>query len=126
GNWNGAETQDLGRRVHLAIFVVRFLLGFLLPFCTIVGCYVRVGLKMKKKNLAWAGKPFKVMVAAVVSFFLGWLPYHLYHGLQLSKMEVPESVTGALLVIHTFTSCFNASFTPILYLFVGEKFWQVF
>ncbi|XP_065276621.1 probable G-protein coupled receptor 33 [Emys orbicularis] len=125
-DWNGAEMQDLGRWVHLAVFVVRFLLGFLLPLCTIVGCYVRVGLKMKEKKLAWAGKPFKVMVAAVVSFFLGWLPYHLYHGAKLYKKEVPESVTGALLVIYTITSCFNASFSPILYLFVGEKFWQVF
>ncbi|XP_053866301.1 probable G-protein coupled receptor 33 isoform X1 [Malaclemys terrapin pileata] len=126
GDWNGAKTQDLGRRVHMAVFMVRFLLGFLMPFCTIVGCYVRVGLKMKEKKLAWAGKPFKVMVAAMVSFFLGWLPYHLYHGLKLYEKEVPESVTGTLLVIYTFTSCFNASFSPILYLFVGEKFWKVF
>ncbi|XP_039368167.1 probable G-protein coupled receptor 33 [Mauremys reevesii] len=126
GDWNEAKTEDLGRRVHLAIFVVRLLLGFLIPFCTIMGCYVRVGLKMKEKKLAWAGKPFKVMVAAVISFFLGWLPYHLYQGLNFYKEEMPESVMGALLVIYTFTSCFNASFTPILYLFVGEKFWQVF
>uniref|UniRef100_A0A452H677 Probable G-protein coupled receptor 33 n=1 Tax=Gopherus agassizii TaxID=38772 RepID=A0A452H677_9SAUR len=124
--WNGAELQDLGRRVHLAVFTVRFLLGFLLPFCTIAGCYGQVVLKMKEKKLVWAGKPFKVMVAAVVSFFLGWLPYHLYQSLNLYKKEPPESVTGALLVIYTFSSCFNACFTPILYLFVGEKFWQVF
>uniref|UniRef100_A0A8C0FZU3 Probable G-protein coupled receptor 33 n=1 Tax=Chelonoidis abingdonii TaxID=106734 RepID=A0A8C0FZU3_CHEAB len=126
GVWNGAELQDLGRRVHLAVFVVRFLLGFLLPFCTITGCYVCVGLKMKEKKLVWARKPFKVMVAAVVSFFLNWLPYHLYQSLNLYKKEVPKSVTGAFLVIYTFSSCFNACFTPILYLFVGEKFWQVF
>ncbi|XP_065276619.1 probable G-protein coupled receptor 33 [Emys orbicularis] len=125
-DWNRAEPQDLGRRVHLAVFIVRFLLGFLLPFCTIAGCYGCMGLKMKEKKLAWAGKPFKVMVAAVVSFFLGWLPYHLYQSLNLYKKEVPESVTDALLVIYTFSSCFNACFTPILYLFVGEKFWQVF
>uniref|UniRef100_A0A8C3PAE1 Probable G-protein coupled receptor 33 n=1 Tax=Chrysemys picta bellii TaxID=8478 RepID=A0A8C3PAE1_CHRPI len=120
------ETQYLERRVHQAIFMVRFLLGFLLPFCTIAVCYGRVGLKMKKKKLAWTRKPFKVMVASMVSFFLSWLPYHLYQSLNFYKKEVPESVMGALLVIYTFTSCFNACFTPILYLFVGEKFWQVF
>uniref|UniRef100_A0A8C3HS11 Probable G-protein coupled receptor 33 n=1 Tax=Chrysemys picta bellii TaxID=8478 RepID=A0A8C3HS11_CHRPI len=119
-------TQDMGRRVHMAVYMVRLLLGFLLPFCTIAGCYGLVGLKMKEKKLAWAGKPFKVMLTAVVSFFIGWLPYHLYHGLKLYKKEVPESVTGALLVFYTFTSCFTACFTPILYLFVGERFWQVF
>ncbi|XP_067402926.1 probable G-protein coupled receptor 33 [Emydura macquarii macquarii] len=125
-DWKGTKTQGLERRVHLAFFVVRFLLGFLLPFCTIVACYSRVGLKMKEKKLAWAGKPFKVMLATVVSFFLGWLPYHLYQGVKLYRKEVPESVSGTLLIIYTFTSCFNACFTPILYLFVGEKFWQVF
>ncbi|XP_044847587.1 probable G-protein coupled receptor 33 [Mauremys mutica] len=126
GVWNGAETKDLGRRVHLAIFIVRFLLGFLLPFCTIAGCCVCIGLKMKKKKLAWAGKPFKVMVTMVVSFFHGWLPYHLYHGLKLYEKEVPESIMSALFVIYILLSCFNACFTPILYLFVGEKFRQVF
>ncbi|XP_067402920.1 probable G-protein coupled receptor 33 [Emydura macquarii macquarii] len=125
-DWTVAERQALGRRVHLAIFVVRFLLGFLLPFCTIVGCYSRVGLKMKEKKLAWARKPFKVMLATVVSFFLSWLPYHLYQGVKLYGKEMPESVSGTLLIIYTFMSCFNACFTPILYLFVGEKFWQVF
>ncbi|XP_073179348.1 probable G-protein coupled receptor 33 [Lepidochelys kempii] len=125
-DWNGAEMQELGRWIHLAVFTVRVLLRFLLPLRTIVGCYVRVGLKMKEKKLAWSGKPFKVMVTTVVSFFLGWLPYHLHRGLNMKKKEVPALVMGAVLVIYTFTSCFNACFTPILYLFVGEKFWQVF
>nr|XP_006121785.1 probable G-protein coupled receptor 33 [Pelodiscus sinensis] len=125
-NWNGTETWDLGRRIHLAVFVIRFLLGFLLPFCTIVGCYSRVGLKMKEKKLAWAGKPVKVMVAAVASFFLGWLPYHFSQGVTLYRKELPESVSGVLLVIYTLTNCFNACFSPILYLFVGEQFCHVF
>ncbi|XP_043357857.1 probable G-protein coupled receptor 33 isoform X2 [Dermochelys coriacea] len=98
GDWNGAKPQKLGRWVHLAIFMVRFLLGFFLPFCTIAGCYVRVGLKMKEKKLAWAGKLFKVMVAAVVSFFLGWLPYHLHHGLKLYKLS--PGILCAVLVSH--------------------------
>ncbi|CAM5176042.1 unnamed protein product [Eretmochelys imbricata] len=97
-DWNGAEMQELGRWIHLAIFTVRFLLGLLLPFRTIVGCYVRVGLKMKEKKLAWSGKPFKVMVTTVVSFFLGWLPYHLHHGLKLYKLS--PGILCAVLVSH--------------------------
>uniref|UniRef100_K7GI75 Probable G-protein coupled receptor 33 n=1 Tax=Pelodiscus sinensis TaxID=13735 RepID=K7GI75_PELSI len=125
-NWNGTKTRDLGRQIHLAVFVIRFLLGFLLPFCTIMGCYSQVRLEMKEKRPVWAGKPFKVMVAAVVSFFLGWLPYHFYQGLNFYTKALPESVSDALLVIYTFTTCFTTCFTPILYLFVGENFWQVF
>ncbi|XP_075763489.1 putative G-protein coupled receptor 33 [Pelodiscus sinensis] len=125
-NWNGTETWDLGRRIHLAVFLIRFLLGFLLPFCTIVGCYSRVVLRMKEKKLAWAGKPLKVMVSAVASFFLGWLPYHFSQGMILYRKELPESVSGDLLGIYTFTTCFNACFSPILYVFAGEKFCHVF
>ncbi|CAM5124809.1 unnamed protein product [Natator depressus] len=121
-DWNGVETQDLGRRVRLAIFMIRFLLGFLLPFCTIAGCYGCVGLEMKEKGLVRSRKPFKVMVAAVVSFFLSWLPYHLYHGLKFFK---DGWELDSILVIYTLTSCFNACFTPILYLFVGRRFQQV-
>ncbi|XP_030399138.1 probable G-protein coupled receptor 33 [Gopherus evgoodei] len=124
-DWNGSEMRELGRQVHQAFFMVEFLLGFLLPFCTIMGCYVRVGLKMKEKKLVWAGKPFKVIVIAVVSFFLGWLPYHLYYGLKLYKEET-ELVRGPLLIIYILSCSFNTCFTPILYLFMGEKFWQVF
>ncbi|KAG6920782.1 G protein-coupled receptor 33 [Chelydra serpentina] len=122
GDWNGAEIQDLDRRVHLAVYMARFLLGFLLPFCTIAGCYGRVGLEMMEKGLARNRKPFKVMVAAVVSFFLSWLPYHLYHGLKFFK---DEWELDTILIIYTLTSCFNACFTPVLYLFVGRRFQQV-
>uniref|UniRef100_K7F0Y7 Probable G-protein coupled receptor 33 n=1 Tax=Pelodiscus sinensis TaxID=13735 RepID=K7F0Y7_PELSI len=125
-NWNGTETWVLGHQIHLTMFVIQFLLGFLLPLCTIVGCYTRVGLKMKEKRLAWAGKPFKVMVAAVASFFLGWLPYQLFQSATVYRKELPESVSGTLLVIYIITACFNACFSPIFYLFVGEKFWLVF
>uniref|UniRef100_A0A8C8RPT3 Probable G-protein coupled receptor 33 n=1 Tax=Pelusios castaneus TaxID=367368 RepID=A0A8C8RPT3_9SAUR len=122
GYGNGAEMQTFGRRLHLALFVVRFLLGFLLPFCIITGCYGQIGLELKEKRLARTGKPFKVMVAAVVSFFISWLPYHLYYGLKFFK-DGPELDT--ILIIYTLTFCFNACFTPILYLFVGRRFQQV-
>nr|XP_023968941.2 probable G-protein coupled receptor 33 [Chrysemys picta bellii] len=116
--------QDLGRWVYLAVFTVQFLLGFLLPFCTITGCYVCVGLELKVKGLAQSGKPFKVMVAVGVSFFLCWLPYHLYYGLMFYR-NVPQSVTGSFLVIFIIMFCFNVCFTPVLYLFVGGTFQQV-
>ncbi|XP_025036348.2 putative G-protein coupled receptor 33 isoform X2 [Pelodiscus sinensis] len=121
-NWNGTKRWDLERRIHLAVFVIQFLLGFLLPFCTIAGCYGRVGLELKEKRLSRCGKPFKVMVAAVVSFFISWLPYHLYYGLLPFK-RVPEM--DVILVLYIVTFCFNACFTPILYLFVGQRFQQV-
>ncbi|KAG6922447.1 G protein-coupled receptor 33, partial [Chelydra serpentina] len=125
GDQDRAEKQAWRIHAYLVLFVVRFLLGFLLPFCTIAGCYGRMGLEMKEKGLARSRKPFKVMAAAVVSFFFGWLPYHLYQSLTLIK-DVPESLTDAFLLISILMFCFNVCFTPVLYLFVGQTFHQVF
>uniref|UniRef100_K7FBY3 Probable G-protein coupled receptor 33 n=1 Tax=Pelodiscus sinensis TaxID=13735 RepID=K7FBY3_PELSI len=115
--------------IHLVLFMSRLLLGFLLPLCVIAGCYVRMGLTMKEKGLARSGKPFKVMVAAVVSFFFGWLPYHLYYGLMLYKAHLCHHVLCqrllALELICVIMFCINFCFTPVLYLFVGQTFQQV-
>ncbi|EMP41304.1 Putative G-protein coupled receptor 33 [Chelonia mydas] len=119
-----AETQAWRIHIYVVLFVVRFLLGFLLPFCIIAGCYGRMGLEMKEKGLARSRKPFKVMVAAVVSFFCGWLPYHLYQSLTLIR-DVPQSLTDAFLLVSIIMFCFNVCFTPVLYLFVGQTFHQV-
>uniref|UniRef100_A0A8C8RQT2 Probable G-protein coupled receptor 33 n=1 Tax=Pelusios castaneus TaxID=367368 RepID=A0A8C8RQT2_9SAUR len=120
-DWNGTEMQA---KVQLAVFTVQFLLSFLLPFCTIAACYVWMGLEMKVKGLAQSGKPFKVMVASVVSFFVFWLPYHVYLCLGLAR-NVSASLKETFLVIVTVTFCFNVCFTPVLYLFIGETFQQV-
>ncbi|XP_075763935.1 putative G-protein coupled receptor 33 [Pelodiscus sinensis] len=113
------------KHVHFTLFMSRFLLGFLLPLCVIAGCYIRMGLTMKEKGLSRSGKPFKVMVAAVVSFFFGWLPYHLYYGLMLYK-DGPKSLTVIFQLICVIMFCANVCFTPVLYLFVGQMFQQVF
>ncbi|XP_015283323.1 PREDICTED: probable G-protein coupled receptor 33 [Gekko japonicus] len=124
-DWDGPEIQELMDRVHLALFVVRFLLAFLLPLLIITGCHCRMGWEMKKKRLVRNSKPFRVLVAAVVSFFICWLPYHLYHS-SLTYWESFSFTQQVLQVTMVIGECFNFCFTPILYLFVGEKFQQVF
>ncbi|XP_054854891.1 probable G-protein coupled receptor 33 [Eublepharis macularius] len=124
-DWDGPETQALRVRVHLALFVVRFLLAFLFPFLIIVSCHCRMGWEMKKKKLVRNRKPFRVLVAAVASFFICWLPYHLYHG-SPTHWESFTAIRWGFRVTMFIGECFNFCFTPILYLFVGEKFQQVF
>lgn len=80
---------------------------------------------MKKSGLARSRKPFKVMVTAVVSSFVCWLPYHLCHGLLLYENALLVSFTSTFLLIYTLLTCFNTCCIPVLYIFVGEMFWQV-
>ncbi|XP_032763458.1 probable G-protein coupled receptor 33 [Rattus rattus] len=119
-NWESSEHQTLGQWIHAACFGRRFLLGFLLPFLVIVFCYKRVATKMKDKGLFKSSKPFKVMLTAVVSFFVCWMPYHVHSGLVLTKSQpLPSQLTLGLAVV---TISFNTVVSPILYLFTGENF----
>nr|AAR98756.1 G protein-coupled receptor 33 [Rattus norvegicus] len=119
-NWESSEHQTLGQWIHAACFGGRFLLGFLLPFLVIVFCYKRVATKMKDKGLFKSSKPFKVMLTAVVSFFVCWMPYHVHSGLVLTKSQpLPSQLTLGLAVV---TISFNTVVSPILYLFTGENF----
>lgn len=117
-SWNGTK-------IHLAFFVVRFLVAFLIPCVIITSCYCWMGQEMKKKNLVKTGKPFKVLGAAVASFFICYVPYHIYYA-SLLVMEAPEMLKQVMWSIMAAAACFNFCFTPILYVFVGEKFQQVF
>ncbi|KAJ7304073.1 hypothetical protein JRQ81_011595 [Phrynocephalus forsythii] len=124
GNWEGVEMQAFRGHIHLVFIVFRFLLAFLVPLFIITGCYYSIGLEMKKKRLTRTGKPFKVLTASVVSFFICWLPYHLN---QASQVFWPsELAIKVLQLVSLIGLCLSFCFTPILYLFVGEKFQQVF
>ncbi|ERE72579.1 probable G-protein coupled receptor 33 [Cricetulus griseus] len=119
-NWENKEKQTLRQWIHGACFIGRFLLGFLLPFLVIVFCYKRVATKMKEKGLFKSNKPFKVMMTAVISFFVCWMPYHVYSGLVLTMNH--SLLLQLILVLTVVTVTFNTVFSPILYLFTGENF----
>ncbi|XP_060113678.1 probable G-protein coupled receptor 33 [Heteronotia binoei] len=123
--WDGPRIKALRDRIHLILFLVRFLLGFLIPFCIIMGCYCGIGWEMKKKRWAKNRKPFRVLAVAVASFFICWLPCHLYFG-SLLLPDMPKVVIQVLYVLGLTGAGFNICFTPIFYVFVGEKFQQVF
>ncbi|XP_054854894.1 probable G-protein coupled receptor 33 [Eublepharis macularius] len=123
-DWGSPRIEALRNLIHLTLFLVRFLLAFLIPFCIITGCYCRMRSELKKKRWVRNKKPFRILAIAVASFFVCWLPYHLYHGLSLFK-RVPDGLLLPLQGIFIITRCFNFCVTPILYLFVGEKFQQI-
>lgn len=123
-DWDDPKTEALRDRIHLTLFLIRFLLAFLIPFCIILGCYCGMGREMKKKKLARNRKPIRVLTAAVVSFFVCWLPYHLYHASLLFK-GAPDRLRLSLYVIFVIVMCFNFWVTPILYLLVGETFQKI-
>ncbi|XP_032962747.1 probable G-protein coupled receptor 33 [Rhinolophus ferrumequinum] len=123
-NWESKKMQTLKKWIQVACFISRFLLGFLLPFSIITFCYQRVANKMKERRLVKSHKPFKVMMTAIISFFVCWMPYYVYQGLILTENQSLLSQLTLLLAV--ITTSFNTVFSPTLYLFIGENFKKVF
>ncbi|KAM9418144.1 formyl peptide receptor 2-like [Salvelinus alpinus] len=101
----------------LALYLMRFLCGFLLPFLIILCCYILAGLGIRRTRLLGKSRPLRILASLVCAFFLCWAPYHC---LLLVKMVNSNStlVTGGLTVATAFTY-FNSCVNPLLYFCMG-------
>uniref|UniRef100_A0A4W5PRZ9 G-protein coupled receptors family 1 profile domain-containing protein n=1 Tax=Hucho hucho TaxID=62062 RepID=A0A4W5PRZ9_9TELE len=101
----------------LALYLMRFLCGFLLPFLIILCCYILAGLGIRRTRLLGKSRPLRILVSLVCAFFMCWAPYHC---LLLAKMVNSNStlVTGGLRVTTAFTY-FNSCVNPLLYFCMG-------
>ncbi|XP_060114084.1 chemerin-like receptor 1 [Heteronotia binoei] len=119
------EVVRLEQYRHRAIVLTRFVAGFLVPFTIILVCYGIIAAKLKGNRLVRSGRPFKIMVAVVLAFFICWFPYHVFSFLEMS-LAVVTPWQQTLLVVGTplasglayLNSCLN----PFLYVFVGQDF----
>lgn len=123
-NEESEKMETLSQRIHLACFIGRFLVGFLLPFFVITFCYERISNKVKTRGRHKSNKPFRVMVTAIISFFVCWMPYHIYQGLTVTRNQ--SLFLQLSLILTLMTTSFNSLFSPTLYLFTGENFKKVF
>ncbi|KAG8433764.1 hypothetical protein GDO86_012214 [Hymenochirus boettgeri] len=121
---------DLGLRRIKATVTLRFLVGFLIPFSVITFCYGVIAFKLKINQMSTSTKPFKIIIAVLVSFFLCWFPYHVFSFLELSATTNPNLDNGILLVIGiplTSSLAFlNSCVNPFLYVFMGRDFKEKF
>ncbi|KAM7138192.1 chemerin-like receptor 1 [Macrochelys suwanniensis] len=109
-------------RVKAAI-AIQFLVGFLIPLALILipTFYVVLAAKLRRNRLIQSTKPLKILCGLVPTFFLCWLPYHVFSFLQISATEpLPLLNIGSSIacVLTYFSSCLN----PIFYLTMEEEF----
>ncbi|XP_063798591.1 chemerin-like receptor 2 [Pseudophryne corroboree] len=130
---NFAEDEgDLFISRHRDTVIMRFIVGFAIPFSIIILCYTVLVLRIQRNHITTSTKPFKIIVAVIISFFVCWFPYHVFsflewsasYGADLSDvLQVGIPLTSSLAFIN---SCVN----PFLYVFIGrdfkDKFWTSF
>uniref|UniRef100_W5LT95 Chemokine-like receptor 1 n=1 Tax=Astyanax mexicanus TaxID=7994 RepID=W5LT95_ASTMX len=110
---------------HGTVATTRFVLGFIVPFLIIIFCYSIIIFKLKSNQMAKSTKPFKVMTALIITFFLCWLPYHTFVLVELNR-SLPNDVMELGLKIGTVTASVNSFLNPILYVFMGNDFRRKF
>ncbi|CAH2318691.1 probable G- coupled receptor 33 [Pelobates cultripes] len=120
------DSQHREIKIKWILFTFRILVGYLLPFFVILFCYLQIALKLKKEKMARTSKPYKIITIAVLSFFVCWLPYHLWYGMSIEKGRFEETTLGVLRILTTCLTCLNFCFTPIFYLFIVDSFKKVF
>ncbi|XP_012727357.2 chemokine-like receptor 1 [Fundulus heteroclitus] len=115
---------------HKAMTITRFLLGFVIPFTIIVSCYAIIihHLRRNRTLASQSSRPFKIIAAIIITFFLCWAPYHILGLIEMvNHMRNHSSVTMSHILIigspiATSLAFLNSCLNPLLYVFMGQDF----
>nr|XP_006118640.1 chemokine-like receptor 1 [Pelodiscus sinensis] len=121
----GATKEEIHRIInmnHRAMTISRFVLGFLIPFAVIVCCYSTILIRLRRGHMTQSSKPFKVIAAVIVAFFICWLPYHIFSFLELHRTPSMDTALIIGLPLTSSLAFINSCLNPILYVFMGQDF----
>lgn len=111
------QATEANNRAKVALYSIRFLCGFLLPFLVILSCYVLAGLGIRRTRILQKSRPLRILVGLVCAFFLCWGPYHF---LLLVKMLNSKSQAVKVgLPLAKGVAYFNSCVNPLLYFCMG-------
>ncbi len=111
------EAVQEGKSDKVALYSIRFLCGFLLPFMVILICYILAGFGIRRTRLSGKSRPLRILASLVIAFFLCWAPYHC---LLLVKMVDRENVVVDIwLPVASGIAYFNSCVNPLLYFCMG-------
>ncbi|XP_076126183.1 chemerin-like receptor 1 [Alosa pseudoharengus] len=111
---------------HTAIAVSRFVSGFVVPFSIIIVCYSVITLRLTGSQIKRSSKPLKIMTALIVTFFICWLPYHVFILLELHPAAHDHQHLVHGLQYGTMLALANSCLNPVLYVFMGNDFRRKF
>ncbi|XP_053870797.1 cysteinyl leukotriene receptor 2 [Malaclemys terrapin pileata] len=127
------DLQDDSVQKMLVMNFIVLVVGFFLPFCTIICCYVLVIKALLKPRVPKAKirashkKAVSTIVITLFMFLLCFLPYHILRTVYLlDKCKIIMLNSCKLLakgtVITHSLAVVNSCLDPVLYYFAGENF----
>ncbi|XP_039474905.1 chemokine-like receptor 1 [Oreochromis aureus] len=114
---------------YQAMIITRFLLGFVVPFTVIVSCYAVIIHRLRRNRTlaSQSSRPFKIIAAIIITFFLCWAPFHIMALIEMASY-MPEysseilDITKIWIPLATSLAFLNSCLNPLLYVFMGQVF----
>ncbi|NXO18623.1 CLTR2 protein, partial [Oriolus oriolus] len=131
GYRNPVKCLDLHPSITQSLLVMNsfvLVVGFILPFCTIVFCYVfaiRALLKSRAPQSKRAICHKKALLTIVITLILSltcFLPYHVLRTVHLMYSSCSQPSLHKALVVTLCLAAMNSCLDPILYYFAAENF----
>ncbi|XP_030003285.1 fMet-Leu-Phe receptor-like [Sphaeramia orbicularis] len=111
------ESKEGDNSTKLALYSIRFLCGFLLPFMVILVCYIMAGIGIRRTRLSGKSRPLRILASLVIAFFLCWAPYHCL--LLVKMVDSKNSVVKIWQPVARGVAYFNSCVNPLLYFCMG-------
>ncbi|XP_077312216.1 N-formyl peptide receptor 2-like [Lithobates pipiens] len=116
--------------MHEVQIMIRFIVLFVIAFTIIIFCYTVIFLRIRRNRRVTSTKPFKVIAAVIISFFICWFPYHVFSIMNSYGSYIWDYNYWFLIEISrrvtTFLAYSNSCINPLLYVFIGQDFKQKF
>ncbi|XP_004074085.1 C3a anaphylatoxin chemotactic receptor [Oryzias latipes] len=110
------KTEEDNTAKH-ALYSIRFVCGFLLPFMVILVCYILAGVGIRRTRFSRKSRSLRVLVSLVIAFFVCWAPYH---SLLLVKMvDNKNPVLKVWQPLASGMAYFSSCVNPLLYFCMG-------
>ncbi|XP_048356924.1 LOW QUALITY PROTEIN: chemerin-like receptor 1 [Sphaerodactylus townsendi] len=123
-----SHNEDQAKAIHRDIVISRFIFAFMIPFPVIIICYGAIVLRLRRDHLASSSKPFKVITAVILAFFICWFPFHVFSFLEI-QADKDHSLHLSLIIGNPLAyslAFMNSCLNPILYVFMGHDFKESF
>ncbi|XP_071766482.1 chemerin-like receptor 1 [Centroberyx gerrardi] len=123
GSVTQCYTDYMSLSRHKAVALTRFICGFVIPFLIIVFCCSVLCVKLRSLTIK-STKPYKVMAALILTFFICWVPYHTFVLLEFDFSNHSLDVIQTGLKVGGTLAAANSFINPVLYVFIGNDFQQ--
>uniref|UniRef100_A0A8C4T3N5 G-protein coupled receptors family 1 profile domain-containing protein n=1 Tax=Erpetoichthys calabaricus TaxID=27687 RepID=A0A8C4T3N5_ERPCA len=122
---NYSSDTNLSKYREKTLIITRFLCGFLIPLIIIILCYSAIIWRYKKLQHKRNFKPFRIIVAVIVAFFICWAPFHIIQLLTIKEAKQTDTLYKVIRIgnpIVTSIAFLNSCLNPVLYVCMCQDF----